>query len=352
MDPRTARSASFGSSENRKTQQKGRKSTSQHPPFGEGAPFPAHEYTPRPSAPAAYGRQGSAGALLSNPPANYPPPDYGSFAQGGRTPGAYPDTQQLTKSDADEGAPGGNDDIEELGPLMDGLERIGLFRSDSMEMSNDPRFFQQSILNKRMAAFSSLGVISGLMIGFSQGSVKNVRDMDVTTLEGNLALAGFIFTSLGLFANVVSTYVSVAQMYHTYRLETAGPTGFEMATSYYLNPNVVAWRHLAIKSMLLSLPLFLVSTGIEIEINIVETSDRPRPPSRTMARIIGISSLVGFNIMAWIIFYIHRIHAWVFQDRYEVAMQHQSPYVQRVQSMMRATADRRQSAGGRPGLDV
>lgn len=268
-------------------------------------------------------------------------------------PGAqpYPYMEPPPKNDADEGAPGGNDDIEELGPVMAGLERVGLFRSDSMEMSNDPRFFQQSILNKRMAAFSSLGVISGLMIGFTQGSIKNMKEMDPTTVEGGLHLAGFIFTSIGLFANVVSTYVSVAQMYHTYRLETAGPTGFEMATSYYLNPNVVAWRHVAIKCMLLSLPLFLISTGIEVEINVVSASERPHRPSRNVARAIGISSLVGFVIMAWITFYIHRIHAWVFQDRYEVAMMHQSPYVQRVQSMMRA--DRRQSAlGGRTSLDV
>jgi len=81
-----------------------------------------------------------------------------------------------------------------------------------------------------------------------------------------------------LFANVIATYVGVAQIYHTYRLETAGPTGFEMATSYYLNPNIVAWRHLAVKCMLNSLPLFLVSTGIRIDVNFDRQAvDHPRP---------------------------------------------------------------------------
>jgi len=127
---------------------------------------------------------------------------------------------------------------------MSKLENAGLFRSDSMDMSNDPRFFQGSILNKRLAAFSGLGVVSGLMIGFTHGALTQQATMDITTTEGKLHALGFLISCVGLFANVIATYVSVAQVYHVYRLETAGPTGFEMATSYYLNPNIVAWQSL------------------------------------------------------------------------------------------------------------
>merc|ERR1712178_46145 len=105
-------------------------------------------------------------------------------------------------------------------------------------------------------------------------------DMNLSSLEGNLQLLSFTIMTLVLFANIVATYVGVAQIYHGYRLETAGPTGFEMATSYYLNPNIVCWRHLAVKCMLNSLPLFLVSTGIRINVNFERQVTEPVAPSQ------------------------------------------------------------------------
>merc|ERR1719221_2427619 len=103
--------------------------------------------------------------------------------------------------------------------------------------------------------------------------------MNLSTLSGALQLSSFIIMTLCLLANIIATYVGVAQVYHVYRLETAGPTGFEMATSYYLNPNIVSWRHLAVKCMLNSLPLFLLSTGIRIEVNFDRQANEPLPPS-------------------------------------------------------------------------
>merc|ERR1719160_519794 len=157
---------------------------------------------------------------------------------------------------------------EELHPIMEMLEqKTGLVHSESMEMTNDPRFFQGSVLNKRLAAFSSLSVVSGLMVGTSTAVIHLKKDMDLWTLDGQLQFLSFGIMTAVLFANIIATYIGVAQVYHAYRLETAGPTGFEMATSYYLNPNIVSWRHIAIKGMLHSLPLFLISTGIRIQVN-------------------------------------------------------------------------------------
>jgi hypothetical protein len=226
--------------------------------------------------------------------------------------------------------------LEELGPLMSKLEAAGLFRSDSMEMSNDPRFFQGSILNKRMAAFSGLGVVSGLMVGFTQSSVRNIGNLNFTTLEGQLNAAGFTLSCFGLFANIIATYVSVAQVYHVYRLETAGPTGFEMATSYYLNPNICAWRHLAIKCLLLSLPLFLLSTGIQIEVAMGSAAGKIKHPSLMVARVCGISVMALYAAMGAVVWYIHSVHAWIFRDRYEVAMDSQS----RVHTMVASGRER------------
>merc|ERR1712188_217106 len=112
------------------------------------------------------------------------------------------------------------------------------------------------------------------------------KDMDLLTLYGQLHFMSFGIMTLVLFANIIATYIGVAQVYHAYRLETAGPTGFEMATSYYLNPNIVSWRHIAIKGMLHSLPLFLISTGLRIEINFdrAAVGEQATPPTLWEAR--------------------------------------------------------------------
>jgi len=233
---------------------------------------------------------------------------------------------------------------------MSRLEGVGLFRSDSMDLSNDPRLFQGSILDKRMAAFSGLQVVAGLMCGTSLSRMA-VGNMDFFTLEGKIHAVQFLLIAASLLMNIIATYVSVAQIYHVYRLETAGPTGFEMATSYYLNQNIVAWRHLAIKCLLLSLPIFLVCTGMQLEVDIGSAAEKPRPPSLLEARICGCAIMVMFFVMGAIVWYIHAIHAWIFKDRYEVAMENQSPYLSRVQSMMTARRSSLKETG-RHAIDV
>merc|ERR1719223_2638146 len=112
--------------------------------------------------------------------------------------------------------------------------------------------------------------------------------MDLSSLDGQLQFVSFAIMTVVLFANVIANYVGVAQVYHSYRLETAGPTGFEMATSYYLNPNIVSWRHIAVKGMLHSLPLFLISTGFRIAVNFDRVAFKPSEPSFWTARLIGL----------------------------------------------------------------
>jgi len=219
----------------------------------------------------------------------------------------------------------------------------GLVHSESMHMTNDPRFFQGSILNKRLAAFSGLSVVSGLMVGTCSDVISMKKDMNLSTLEGNLQLVSFGIMTFVLFANLLATYVGVAQIYHTYRLETAGPTGFEMATSYYLNPNIVSWRHLAVKCMLNSLPLFLISTGIRIEINFDRQATDPVPPSHWSARCLGFIFMGLYATVGLLIWYVHTKHMAIFRERYEVVKAKEMPYLKHVHSLMTAH---------RGGLDV
>merc|ERR1719482_2275171 len=90
--------------------------------------------------------------------------------------------------------------------------------------------------------------------------------------DGCIQLISFTLLTFVLFANVLSTYIAVAQPYHTIRLMTAGPTGFEIAASYYLNRNIVAWRHMAIKYMLISLPMYISQMGIRLIVKFDRTN--------------------------------------------------------------------------------
>merc|ERR1719498_1997695 len=81
---------------------------------------------------------------------------------------------------------------------------------------------------------------------------------------GVLQLVSFLVLLFILFSNTLATYIGVAQPYHTIRLMTAGPTGFDAAASYYLNRNIVSQRHVAIKLMLTSLPLYIFQMALRL----------------------------------------------------------------------------------------
>jgi hypothetical protein len=228
-----------------------------------------------------------------------------------------------------------------LNPVMEMLEQqTGLIHSESMEMSNDPRFFQHSVLNKRLAAFSSLSVVSGLMVGTSTAVISMKKDMDLWTFDGQLQFASFGIMTLVMFANVIATYVGVAQVYHAYRLETAGPTGFEMASSYYLNPNIVSWRHIAIKCMLHSLPLFLISTGMRIAVNFDMEAEKPLHLSFWGARFFGLFYMTVFTLMGVVVWYLHHKHTAIFRERYSVARDREMPHLKYVHGLMTSQSQR------------
>ncbi|CAJ1345516.1 unnamed protein product [Effrenium voratum] len=182
---------------------------------------------------------------------------------------------------------------------LDGMRTVGLIQSDSMDLQNDPRFFQSNVLNKRLAAFSKveLGVISSLMLSACTHVIEMKKDLNFQTTEGILRALSFGLLSIVMFLSIITTYVGVAQMYHTCRLETAGPTGFEIATSYYLNPNIVAWRHFAVRCMIHGLTIFLISTGIRVSVTFEDVAEEAGPRiSKTSAHILGLVTLMLFCI--------------------------------------------------------
>lgn len=229
------------------------------------------------------------------------------------------------------------------------LVSSGVVRSESMDVINDPRFFQDNVINYRLAAFSSLSVVSGLLTQNTMTELFEMnKDMQLFTQShriyhpmGMLQLSAFSVLIVILGMNMLSTYVGVAQPYHTIRLMTAGPTGFDSAASYYLNQNIVVFRHAAIKSMLASLPLFILQIALRIMVkfdrdNVQQPSAAPVTPFES--HIQGIIFCVIMALMSIALLFIHLKHFAIFRDRYD--QMHSSvtgtQFTQYMQGMMTA----------------
>jgi len=171
-------------------------------------------------------------------------------------------------------------DREDGGSLANCVMAVGMARAESMDMTNDPRFFAKNIMDKRLDAFKSLTIVSGLMFGTALGLVfKMKKDMDFSKWEkyvGNIAIwqfAGFNVSLVVAIMCLLSLYVIAHQLFYTYRLMTAGPTGFEQASVFYLTKVITMWRHFAIKCLFNGLSLFLFLVGIQLFVMFYKDAD-------------------------------------------------------------------------------
>lgn len=220
-----------------------------------------------------------------------------------------------------------HDDASGIASVFEGLNFV---KSDSMEIRNDPRFFQDNVLNKRLQAFTGVAVVSSLLV---QSSMKEMFEMDKNMqlytaqggsrwhFNGMIQLLAFTMLLIIFMCNMLSAYVGVAQPYHTIRLMTAGATGFETATSYYLNRNIVAWRHMAIKYMLLSLPLYVSQMGFRLIVKFDrQTRDNDSLDFQVTplaSRVEGIIFAILMLFLACMLYSVHHKHFEVFRDRYD-----------------------------------
>jgi len=213
--------------------------------------------------------------------------------------------------------------------IVSAFEGAGLIRTDSMDIQNDPRFFNDNVLNYRLAAFSGLSVVSGLMV---QNAIDQMfgmsKDMPIfsgavtlRSIDAWLQLLAFVLLIYIMFANFLAVYVGVAQPYHVIRLMTAGPTGFDAAVSYYLNRNIVSWRHIAIKGMLQSIPLYIFQMGLRLVVKFDrDTSASEDLPINTPvdSMIQGIVFCVIMQLIAALLLWLHLKHFQIFRERYDV----------------------------------
>lgn len=167
-----------------------------------------------------------------------------------------------------------------------------------MELQNDPRFFTNNVLDKRLAALKTMTIVSSLMLGTALGHCFSLEkkynftgDWECPVVSG-VQIFSFFTLMRVVFVCFMSLYTFCQQLYHIYRLMTSGPTGVEVAGEYYLHPIITTWRHTAVNRLLKSLWLFVVALGLILSIKIMKDggtikkcyetgSSGPKPPSLT-----------------------------------------------------------------------
>eukprot|EP00747_Dinoflagellata_sp_TGD_P209236 gnl/TRDRNA2_/TRDRNA2_82636_c0_seq1.p1 gnl/TRDRNA2_/TRDRNA2_82636_c0~~gnl/TRDRNA2_/TRDRNA2_82636_c0_seq1.p1 ORF type:complete len:257 (-),score=49.41 gnl/TRDRNA2_/TRDRNA2_82636_c0_seq1:123-893(-) len=226
-----------------------------------------------------------------------------------------------------------------IGPLTGILESLSIVRAESMDVNNDPRFFHGNVLDKRLGAFKKLTIVSGLMIGISMGQCfKLKKNMDFSDPFGIVQVTGLLIMSCVMFMDITAVFVMAHQMFYTIRLMTAGPSGFEIAATFYLNSNIIMLRHLAIKCLLVSLPLFLVGAGFQLvcawhKDAIPASEMKDRGLNVMVHDIVGICVGSAFLLYSMMLICVRWTHLAIFRERYELVKMKERPLLTHLETM-------------------
>lgn len=248
---------------------------------------------------------------------------------------------------------------------------FGLARDESMDVTNDPRFFAKSVMDKRLGAFKSLTIVSSLMFGTSLGQCfklkKNMNFSDWDPLVGNIAvwqIVGFFISVAVAYMCLLSLYVIAHQLFYANRLSTSGPTGFEQASVFYLTRVIVMWRHLAIKCLFNGLWLFIFLIGIQLFCKFYKDADaklekphmvfianvvdgnsitaaeagiightHPHKLDMMLHSIIAYIVLATFLACSYMLIVVRRQHLTVFQENYKAVKVMTTPLETTMRSM-------------------
>jgi len=200
---------------------------------------------------------------------------------------------------------------------------VGMVRAFSMDLINDPRFISNNVVEKRLAAFGALSVVSSLMVKTSVKELfKLKKEMDLSTFHGSSQLVGFVLMSMVLFLCLQATVTIIHQLLFMHRLLTSGPTGFELAASFYLHKSITSWRHFAVKALGVAIPIFLCSLGFMFFV-LFENGSEKEPKLKkkhlnaNVHHWLAVIVLIVYLFFALIMYYIRHVHLVVFQEHYE-----------------------------------
>jgi len=206
---------------------------------------------------------------------------------------------------------------------MDSACRAVLPREHSMELHNDPRFFASNVIEKRLTALHGLAMIASLTTGSAAVQCFRMsRTMGMTdrlTLLDGLEMTGFLMMAAVLFMSLSATIIFLYQTFFTNRLSTAGPTGLELASAYYLHPDVVNWRHIAVRCLGYGLPMIMQSAGILLYVEVCKgdsTFDVVVAGVKLQVHPLALVILTLFTLGAFVLYYLTGAHNRVFKEQY------------------------------------
>jgi len=160
-----------------------------------------------------------------------------------------------------------------------------LIRQDTVEVVNDPRIYADNVVFSRLGAYSTI-VTAAIFIASVTCNTLITMQSKHETWEEFVGLTGMIIVFI---MNLFSVLVITQQYYQIVRLSTGGASGFDIATSYYLNKNIRTLRHLASGAFFYSIPIFQFCIGVMVYVKVT-----PARASIPLAGMLACFSLLFF----------------------------------------------------------
>jgi len=204
---------------------------------------------------------------------------------------------------------------------MEGFEREG-----TADVVNDPRFYTENVIDKRLAAFEAVAIVMEIM---ASEAIKQCYELPV---DFELVGPGYhvaIFQVIGFsimigvfYMATVATAVLSLQLFFSIRLMTAGPTGFDKSASFYTDKRMWGWRENAIFGVKWSIVGFFVSTGFMLYVKLYtegapeKTVEHDEEEGRAGHKFFAAITLAIFLALSCNLTVMVRTHQRVFDDNY------------------------------------
>lgn len=226
-----------------------------------------------------------------------------------------------------------------------------LERDNSMDLVNDPRFFNGNVIEKRLVAFTGLNVTATWVLALSVKQLYALKkDFDLGSLVGVLQISSFIVMAGTAFSLIIAVFVQSNQLYYVHRLMTAGPTGFEQASLYYLNKTITRWRHLSVRCLFMGLQFFMVGSGSILAVKFIKDPSHDKSVKTThdmtLPYILAGVVFAAFCCIAVVLCYIWRVHIECYRHHHDFAHNLQAQLTMPMQVMQYRTSSRTPRIGG------
>lgn len=198
-----------------------------------------------------------------------------------------------------------------------------LEKEGTAELDNDPRFFTGNVIDKRLSAFSAMSLVSAIMWQIAATQCFALyKEFSYGPMWTTMQLTGFFGTAVVFFMTSVSTSVLTLQNFFTFRLMTAGPTGFDKAKKFYEDQAMWLWRERAVRCMTWALALFMGSQGLLLTMKFhkdgISDEDKARVEPAYLYDFCSLIVFIVFMVFAFILVIVARSHQRTFDIYYSV----------------------------------